>query len=140
MKGECFINGKDAFTMWGIMFAETSFSALLTPAPVKDYIKNKSALLDGTQVVCDEYVHPKVDERDVQLVFGLKAKNLTEFLSKYSSFSEELQKGILDVRTKYQPGVTYHLLYVSCTQFTQFNGRLGRFVLKVNEPNPMNRD
>lgn len=139
MKGECFINNKDAQVAWGITFGDTSFTALLTPPSVKEYIKNKSALLDGTQVVCDEYVYPKVDERDIQLVFYLRAKNLTEFLSRYSSFVSELEKGIIDLRTKYQPDVTYHLLYLSCSQFSQFNGRLGKFILKLNEPNQKNR-
>ena len=139
MKGECFINNKDAYETWGIILGDTSFTALLTPSPVKEYIKNESALLDGVQVVCDEYVYPKVNERDLQLVFYLKAENLTEFLLRYSSFTEELQKGVIDIRTKYQPEITYHLLYISCSQFSQFNGRVGKFVLKLNEPNPKNR-
>lgn len=41
MKGECYINNKDAYTEWGIIFGETSFTALLTPAPLKNYIVNK---------------------------------------------------------------------------------------------------
>ena len=139
MKGECFINNKDAYETWGIILGDTSFTALLTPSPVKEYIKNESALLDGVQVVCDEYVYPKVNERDLQLVFYLKAENLTEFLLRYSSFTEELQKGVIDIRTKYQPEITYHLLYISCSQFSQFNGRVGKFVLKLNEHNPKNR-
>ena len=139
MKGEWFINNKDAYETWGIILGDTSFTALLTPSPVKEYIKNESALLDGVQVVCDEYVYPKVNERDLQLVFYLKAENLTEFLLRYSSFTEELQKGVIDIRTKYQPEITYHLLYISCSQFSQFNGRVGKFVLKLNEPNPKNR-
>lgn len=139
MKGECYINNKDAYEMWGITLGDTSFAALLAPPPLKDYIKNKSALLDGTQVVCDEYVHPKVDERDLQLVFYLRARDLAEFRSRYASFSEELAKGIIDIRTKYQPGVIYHLLYLSCAQFSQFNGRLAKLVIRFNEPNPQNR-
>ena len=122
-----------------MIFGETSLTALLTPAPVKGYIENKSALIHGKQVLSGEENPPKIDERDLQLVFAIKAKNLTEFLTKYSNFVKELEKGKLNIRTKYQPGVVYHLLYVSCQQFKQFNGRLGKFILKLNEPNPKNR-
>lgn len=139
MKGECYINGKDAHEEWGLIFGESSLTALMTPAPVKAYIQNKSALIHGKQVLSGAANPPKIDERDVQLVFGIKAKNMTDFLTKYSSFVEELEKGWLDISTKYQPGVVYHLLYVSCQQFRQFNGRLGKFVLKLNEPNPKHR-
>ena len=139
MRGECYINNKDAHDEWGLIFGETSLSALLTPAPVKGYIENKSALIHGKQVLSGEENPPKIDERDLQLVFAIKAKNLTEFLTKYSNFVKELEKGKLNIRTKYQPGVVYHLLYVSCQQFKQFNGRLGKFILKLNEPNPKNR-
>ena len=139
MRGVCFINGKDAYTTWGIVFGDTSFTALLTPAPVKKRVENKSALIHGKQVLNDASNPPKVDERDVQLTFWLKAKNLDEFLSRYSSFVAELESGIFDLKTKYQNGVVYHLQYLSCNQFSQFNGRLGKFVLKLNEPNPKNR-
>ena len=139
MKGECYINGKDAHEEWGLIFGESSLTALMTPAPVKAYIQNKSALIHGKQVLSGASNPPKIDERDVQLVFGIKAKNMTDFLTKYSSFVEELEKGWLDISTKYQPGVVYHLLYVSCQQFSQYNGRLGKFVLKLNEPNPKHR-
>lgn len=139
MKGECYINGKDAHEEWGLIFGESSLTALMTPAPVKAYIQNKSALIHGKQVLSGAANPPKIDERDVQLVFGIKAKNMTDFLTKYSSFVEELEKGCLDISTKYQPGVVYHLLYVSCQQFSQYNGRLGKFILKLNEPNPKHR-
>lgn len=139
MIGECKINNKDVYTEWGMFLEQNSFTALLTPAPVKGYVQNKSALSHGKQVLCDSGTAPKVDERDVQLVFGIKAKNLDEFMTRYGKFVEELQKGKLDITTKYQPTVVYHMLYVSCQQFKQFNGKLGKFVLKLNEPNPMNR-
>lgn len=139
MVGELFINNMDAQEEWGIIFGAESFSALLTPPPVKAYIENKSALSHGKQVLSGEDTPPKLDERDIQLIFYLKAKNLTQFLTRYAAFCQVLQEGKLDFRTKYQPKVTYHCIYLSCAQFSQFNGRLAKFVLKVNEPNPNNR-
>lgn len=139
MVGELYINNKDAQQEYGIIFGAESFTTLLTPPPVKAYIENKSALTHGKQVLSGEDNPPKLDERDIQLTFFLKAKNLTQFLARYTSFSELLKAGKVDIRTKYQPNVTYHCNYISCTQFSQFNGRLAKFVLKLNEPNPNNR-
>ena len=102
MRGECYINNKDAHDEWGLIFGETSLTALLTPAPVKGYIQNKSALIHSKQVLSGEENPPKIDERDLQLVFAIKAKNLTEFLTKYGNFVKELEKGKLNIRTKYQ--------------------------------------
>lgn len=139
MVGEVYINGKDAQTEYGVIFGEDSFTALLTPAPVKSYITNGSALIHGKQVLVNDDVHPKLSDRDVQLTFYLKARNLQEFLNRYSKFTQMLQNGRVDIRTKYQPTVTYRCNYVSCAQFTQFNGRLAKFVLKLNESDPNDR-
>ncbi len=129
---------------WGVTLAETSVTALMTPAPLKSYITNDSALMDGKQVLTDSGNLPKMDERDVQLVFAIQARTLAKFLMQYSSFCEELKKGAIDLTLYMWEGssyikITYYLNYVSCSQYSEFNGRLGRFVLKLNEPNPANR-
>lgn len=129
---------------WGMVLAETSVTALMTPAPLKSYITNKSAISNGKQVLTDSENVPKVDERDVQLVFAIHANTLAKFLMQYHSFCEELKKGAIDLTVHTWENetyikTTYHLLYVSCNQFAEYNGRLGRFVLKLNEPNPENR-
>lgn len=130
--------------LWGMVLAETSVTALMTPAPLKSYITNKSALSHGKQVLTDSGNVPKVDERDVQLVFAIHANTLAKFLMQYHSFCEELKKGAIDLTLYVWEGgsymkTTYYLNYVSCSQFSEYNGRLGRFVLKLNEPNPENR-
>ena len=130
---------------WGVFIAETSITALMTPAPLKAYITNKSALSHGKQVLTDNGNKPKVDERDVQLTFGLKARSLAQFLTRYRSFCEELKKGAIELTVVISEGSsyikeTYHLIYNSCSQYTEFNGRLARFVLKLTEPNPEHRD
>lgn len=129
---------------WGMVLAETSVTALMTPAPLKSYITNKSALSNGKQVLTDSGNVPKVDERDVQLVFAIHANTLAKFLMQYHSFCDELKKGAIDLTLHVWEGdsymkTTYYLNYVSCSQFSEYNGRLGRFVLKLNEPNPANR-
>lgn len=139
MVGELFINNEDAHETYGIIFGEDSLTALMTPPPVKAYIENKSALTHGKQVLNDEDSPPKLDERDVQLTFYLRAKNREQFLKRYEDFCKVLQGGRVDIRTKYQPKVTYHCNFISCSQYSEFNGRLAKFVLKLNEPNPNNR-
>lgn len=139
MLGEVFINGEDAQDVYGVSFGSDSFTTLLAPAPVKAYIENKSALSHGKQVLNDEELPPKLDERDIQLTFFLRANSMEQFLTRYAAFTAVLQAGKVEIRTKYQPKVTYRCNYISCAQFTQFNGRLAKFVLKLNEPNPNNR-
>lgn len=141
--GELFINkdadGKwqDAYIMWGISFDQTALSTLMTPPPNKGYIENKSRLENGKKVIT---YNPKVDERSVTLTFNLTAKNEPEFYDKYNRFCEELKKGTLEIKTRYQPAVVYKMVYESCTQFSQLMREIAKFSLKLTEPDPTDRD
>lgn len=136
MTGELFINDQDAYTTWGISMDTASLSALMTPAPMKDYIENSSRLEHGKRVYT---ASPKMDERNVTLTINLTARTETLFFSRYASFCEELAKGTLDIYTSYQSDVVYHFLYVSCTQFSQFMRGIGKFSLRLCEYDPSNR-
>ena len=137
MTGELFINGKDAYTTWGISMDDTSLSSLMTPPPSKQFIENKSRLEHGKRVI---RTNPKVDERDLTLQINLTAKNEEQFFARYLSFCVELETGSLNIRTIYQPEILYRTTYVSCQQFSQFMRGIGKFVLKLNEPNPKDRN
>ena len=139
MKGELFINGKDAYSEWGISMDTASLSALMTPAGNKDLPENKSRLEHGKRVVSDSSIM-KIDERQLTLTINLTAKNESEFFSRYSSFCKELATGKLNIRTKYQPEVVYKTIYKSCSQFTQFMRGIAHFSLKLDEPNPTDRN
>lgn len=137
MKGELTINGKDAFDTWGISLEDGAISTLMTPAQVKDYVSNESRLEHGKRVVVDS---PKYDSRDITLEMHLIAKSKETFLENYANFCNDvLAKGVLHISTTYQTDVTYHCLYVSCTQFSQYQFGLAKFSLKLTEPNPANR-
>ena len=136
MVGELYINSKDAYSTWGISLTSNSISALMTPAPNKSFIENKSRLEHGKRVIT---TNPKVDERNVTLELQLTAKSETEFFNRYESFCEELATGSLNIRTKYQPTITYKMLYLSCNQFSQFMRGIGKFTLKLCEPKPTDR-
>ena len=136
-KGELFINNKDSYDNWGISMDTSSLSALMTPAPNKEFIENKSRLEHGKRVIASS---PKVDERNLTLTINLTAKDENEFFEKYDSFCQELATGVLNIRSKYQPDIVYRTIYLSCNQFTQFMRGIAHFSLKIVEPNPMDRN
>ncbi len=132
---------QDTKQRWGVTLAETSVTALMTPAPTKDYITSTSRLEHGKRTYAG---NTKLAERDVQLVFAIQAPTLAQFLMRYHAFCEELKKGAIDLTLHVWEGssyikTTYHLYYTSCSQYSEYNGRLGKFTLKLNEPNPANR-
>ena len=137
MKGELYINGRDAYDIWGISMTDTSLSALMTPAPNKEYIENSSRLEHGKRVITD---NAKVDERSLSLEIHLTAPTKDLFFERYLSFCEELKKGLLEIKTSYQKDVVYRMIYKSCSQFSQFMQGIGKFTLKLEEPNPENRN
>lgn len=137
MEGQLFINNKDAYTTWGISMDTSSLSALMTPAPNKEFIENSSRLEHGKRVITSS---PKVDARDITLTINLTAKNEQQFFDRYLSFCSELETGVLNIKTSFQPNVVYRMIYLSCSQFTQFMRGIASFSLKLNEPNPKNRN
>ena len=44
MKEELYINGKDAYTTWGISMDNNALSELMTPSSNKTFIENESRL------------------------------------------------------------------------------------------------
>lgn len=91
-----FINNSiiDSEEAFGVFFTDASITALMTPSPLKGYVTNKSSLLAGKQVLPSA---PKVDERDIQLTFGLHASSLARFLMQYHKFCAELEKGSINL-------------------------------------------
>lgn len=136
MKGELYINGEDAYLLWGISMDDTSLSELMTPPANKAFIENESRLQHGKQVIT---ANPKLDQRNLSLQINLTAHTEEQFFARYNSFCKVLASGELRIKTKYQPGVVYKTLYISCGQFSQFMRGIGKFNLKLNEPNPNDR-
>lgn len=136
MTGELYINGKDAYRTWGISMDTTALSELMTPPANKAFIENESRLTHGKQVVA---AHPVMDQRNFTLQINLTAPDEVRFFERYNAFCRELATGRLHISTRYQPGVVYKTIYVSCAQFSQFMRGIGKFSLKLNEPNPNDR-
>jgi hypothetical protein len=136
MIGELYINGKDAYSTWGVGFEDKAISALLTPPPQKQSISNTSRLEDGKRVITQ---YPKIDARDLTLPFHIIAETKQQFFARYNAFCAELAKGRLEIRSSLVPATYYRVDYIKCTQFASYDGTMGIFSLQVNEPNPRNR-
>lgn len=119
----------------GVTMLAGAYSALLTPAPLKDYVKNDDPTKPGTDVLVN---NPVVGERDVTLTFLIEGANRESFLSNYNAFVSELHKGevvlyVLDLN------LFFHLLYSNSTQFENYRLNACKLAVKFNEPNPSNR-
>lgn len=134
--GKLFINGKDAWTTWGMTLESKALTALMTPAGMKENIKNASRNMHGTQVIKS---NARLAARTVTMTVQITAKTKEAFLARYASFCEELKTGFLDIRTGYQPGVVYKMEYNSCTQFSEYVLEAAKFTLKLTENNPDDR-
>lgn len=127
----------DMFKQWGVSMDSTGLSNLMIPAPLKAMIENEVATENGRRVIRTQR---PVDERTLTLGINISAPTKEAFLARYSAFcSQVLYKGKLDLSTRYQQGVFYHLDYLSCQSFGEYSQSLGKFMLRVVEPNPANR-
>lgn len=136
--GKLTINGKDAYSTWGIWMDDTALSTLMTPAPCKEFISNKYRSKDGKRVIKH---NPRLDEREITIGFYMSAKTEDEFLYNYGKFCEDvLATGEITIHTSFQPYVWYRCVYLSCTQYSQYMRQLAKFSLKLNEPDPSDRN
>lgn len=137
--GQLFINDIDVYSEYGISMDTSALSTLMTPASKKDWISNEVRDEHGTRYLQGSYI-PKDEKKEITIVFQLTAPNETTFFARYIAFcSDILEKGVLNIRTSFQPNTLYRCLYESCTQFTQFRRQMAFFSLKLIEPNPQNR-
>ena len=133
------INGKDARTTWGIVPNTKLMASLLAPPATKNPIQSESRKEHGTRTIIPAG-SVKLAKREFTLEVGLIARNLTEFHARLTGFIEELTSGWLRIAApRLIPGVVFNCRYMSCTQFTNYNGRIAKFILKLEEPNPKNR-
>lgn len=136
-QGELYINGLDAYTEYGLSMESSGLSALMAPPPNKEYIENKSRQEHGKRVVVS---NPMIDERELNLPVHIKADTRESFLEKYAKLCNVLANGKIEIKTIYEPSKVYRTNYISCTQFSEYRMGLAKFTLKLNEPNPTNRN
>lgn len=133
-----YINGIDATQTWGVSLEDAALSILLTPAPLKPFVENKSPQENGKSIYPK---NPRLDERDISLPLLISARTKEEFIVQYYNFVAELQKGVIGMRVICGDfDVTYSLTYLSCQPFNEYYMQAGKFLLRLNEPNPTNRE
>lgn len=129
----------NAYETYGITLEETSLSKLMTPAPNKEVVENKSDLQHGKRVDRSD-AGVKKDERNLSLILNLSAPDSTTFLQRYAAFCTDiLDKGFFDMKCDLLPGKVFRMTYLDCTQFSEFMLGIGKFTLSLNEPDPTNR-
>lgn len=125
----------NAEVMTGVFLDDTSVGQLLAPPPMKPRIEANSRLEDGVRVVTPAGDH-KMDARDFTLQLVIYGKTKDDFFNNFEALCAQLQTGKIDFTCL---GKTFHCLYVSCNQFSQFMGGVGKVVLRLREYNPSER-
>lgn len=130
------INGKNAKAEWGVLTTTNTLSALLAPAPMKDYPVFSSRLEHGARI---DTSCPKIAQRELNLEIQMIADSPEQFYARHDAFCNELVNGAFTLSISDRPDIVYHLIYSSCSQYTQFCRGVATLALKCIEPNPENR-
>lgn len=135
---ELLVNGKDAYSTWGIRMGGGFLDAIGASSPMKEFIENKSRLEHGKQVII---TNPKLDEREITLSFTIEGNSQSDYQTKKTAFFEELYKGAVDIQVPANNSDVYHLIYLgkSVTYAQGIDRTFGKLSAKFCEPNPANR-
>lgn len=138
MTGELYINGKDAWTEWGVNMGKGFMDAIDSFVPMKDFVENESRLEHGKRVLIS---NPRVASRELTLHFTIKGNSESDYRTKRKSFERELQKVKVDVKVPALGDEIYHLLYLgkSVSYELSLSRSISAMSSKFEEPNPMNR-
>lgn len=135
---ELLINGKDAYSTWGIRMGNGFLDVIGASSPMKEFIENKSRLEHGKRVIVN---NPKIDEREITLSFTIEGNSQSDYQEKKKAFFDELYKGVIDIKIPVNSSEVYHLIYLgkSVTYAQSINRTFGKISMKFSEPNPANR-
>lgn len=135
---ELLINGKDAYSTWGIRMGNGFLDVIGASSPMKEFIENKSRLEHGKRVIVN---NPKIDEREITLSFTIEGNSQSDYQEKKKAFFDELYKGVIDIKIPVNSSDVYHLIYLgkSVTYAQSINRTFGKISMKFSEPNPANR-
>lgn len=123
---------------FGITLVKGWREALLTPAPVKEYVINDSRLQHGQSVIATAK-YAKKDKRDVSISFFLEGETEEEYLQRYEDFLNKIAySGEFCLKIPQLKRI-FKLVYSQCSQFGDYGLKKGKFVLKLTEYNPDDR-
>lgn len=120
----------------GVVLLSGAYAELMTPAPMKNYIENDDPTKDGVAV--DTVAMPKRKAREITLKFLIKGDTKEQFIARRETFLNMLYQGEI---TLYVPDIEeyFHLLYVSVTQYGNYQLSACNMAVKFKEPDPTRR-
>ena len=138
MTGDLLINGKDAFSTWGVRMGDGFLDAIDGFNEMKDYIENESRLEHGKRVITD---NAKVDSREITLQFTIEGSSESDYRSKKKAFQTELEKGAVNIKIPALGDEIYKLIYLgkSISYGMSSDRCFAKVSSKFCEPNPMDR-
>jgi hypothetical protein len=138
MTGDLIINGKDAFSTWGVRMGDGFLDAIDGFNQMKDYIENESRLEHGKRVITD---NAKVDSREITLQFTIEGSSESDYRSKKKAFQTELEKGAVSIKIPALGSEVYKLVYLgkSISYGLSLDRCFGKVSSKFEEPNPTER-
>lgn len=138
MTGDLFINGMDAWVMWGVSMGDGFLDAIDGFNEMKDYIENESRLEHGKRVITD---NAKVASREITLQFTIEGSSKSDYRAKKKAFQTELEKGMVTIKIPLLGSEVYKLVYLgkSISYGLSLDRCFGKVSSRFEEPNPMDR-
>lgn len=138
MSGDLIINGKDAWTTWGVCMGDGFLDAIDGFNEMKDYIEDESRLEHGKRVITD---NAKVASREITLQFTIEGSSKSDYRAKKKSFQAELEKGMVTIKIPLLGSEVYKLVYLgkSISYGLSLDRCFGKVSSRFEEPNPMDR-
>lgn len=135
---ELLINGKDAYSTWGVKMGNGFIDTISGLSSLKPFIENKSRLEHGKRVIIKD---TKIDEKEITLSFTIRGVTSEDFKNNKKLFLTELYKGTVDIQIPMNSSDVYHLIYLgkSVSYSQNINRTFAKFSAKFCEPNPNNR-
>lgn len=139
MTGELFINGKDAWTEWGVNMGSGFLDAVDAPLPMKAYIEDESRLEHGKRM---DTASAKADSREITVGFTITGSSESDYRTKRKAFFETLEAGLFTLSVPALGADVYKFVYTgkSVTYGMSRSRSFGHFTMKVTEPNPKDRE
>lgn len=138
MSGDLIINGKDAWTTWGVCMGDGFLDAIDGFNEMKDYIEDESRLEHGKRIITD---NAKVASREITLQFTIQGSSENDYRTKKKAFQTELERGTVNIKIPAIGTELYRLVYLgkNVSYGLSLDRCFGKVSSKFCEPNPMDR-
>ena len=138
MSGDLIINGKDAWTTWGVCMGDGFLDAIDGFNEMKDYIEDESRLEHGKRMIAD---NAKVASREITLQFTIQGSSENDYRTKKKAFQTELERGTVNIKIPAIGTELYRLVYLgkNVSYGLSLDRCFGKVSSKFCEPNPMDR-